>query len=174
MLKGLQETWVVGIVFFFGLIAPAEESLYDFTVRMRRASTAFGRTNRITFIDVDGGSFREASEFVEQTFPSELARGATARVSVTMRNKGFFDGWTPEAGYKLANISPGNDSLFGFRIADLPVAFVGRDRTVTFEFDITAPQEPGFYLFQTRMLKDAPEGRLPFGAASQVVGIVVR
>jgi hypothetical protein len=92
-------------------------------------------------------------------------------MSVTMRNTGTTT-WTREAGYKLANEGPVDRFGFGFHRAELPPGVqVAPGQEYTFTFNLTAPDEPGFYFIRTRVLRENVE---VFGAYSAIRTIVVR
>ncbi|HXU44662.1 MAG TPA: NBR1-Ig-like domain-containing protein [Thermoanaerobaculia bacterium] len=102
----------------------------------------------------------DGAEIVSSTFPATLNRGASAMVSVTVRNLGTTV-WTRADGYKLG---AGEDS----DPFTSPRKLLGRNaqirpgQTATFLFRLTAPTRRGTYVSDWQMLK---EGLDRFGSA---------
>jgi len=100
--------------------------------------------------------------------PSRMAAGGKAIVTVTMMNTGSAT-WTPFGGYGLGSQSPEDNDTWGLRRAPL-FGSVAPNETVTFEFPITAPDEPGSYTFAWRMVRD-PGGWFGSGAGDVTVTV---
>ena len=111
------------------------------------------------------------AEFVSQSVPSSVDAGSTFSVSVTMKNTGS-NTWTKTNLYKLGSQnSQGNTTWGANRAAALDAnEFIAPNDSMTFTWDITAPEEPGIYNFQWKMLQEQVEW---FGQLSENVVITV-
>jgi hypothetical protein len=78
--------------------------------------------------------------------------GQTRPVLVIMRNTGTAT-WSSVASCRLGSQSPPNNTHWGISRVDLPTA-VPPGGLVTIPFSITAPAQPGRYVFRWRMLQD--------------------
>jgi RHS repeat-associated protein len=113
---------------------------------------------------------RNDSSFVSQVLPpTYMLAGATADVSVTMKNTGG-NTWPANSTYKLGSQNPQNNTDWGFGRVVLK-AGVAPGASTTIPFTVTAPSTPGSYNFQWRMLEEGAEW---FGATStnKVVNVV--
>jgi hypothetical protein len=107
---------------------------------------------------------RDDASFVSQSAPLALQTGATAPVTITMRNTGGTV-WTATEGYGLSPVGPpwGN--------ATIPVPQdVRMQETATFSFTITAPASVGSNPFEWRMVNGAG---VVFGESNEDAAIVV-
>jgi hypothetical protein len=93
--------------------------------------------------------------YVSHTAPEELETGSSRPVTVTMRNTGSST-WTRSASYRLGSQAPQDNTRWGLGRVELPND-VAPGGTVTFSFQITAPNEPGAYRFAWRMLQEQVE-----------------
>lgn len=94
--------------------------------------------------------------FISQLIPP-LQKGATATVTITMKNMGSTI-WTKEDGYMLGSINPQDNETWGVNrvfLNDGETIEPGEEKTFT--FDITAPAENGSYTFQWQMLQEDVE-----------------
>jgi len=91
---------------------------------------------------------------------------------VTMMNTGTTP-WTRDRGYRLANISPGDNMRFGWSRIEHGDGLTAPGLTHTFRMTITAPDMPGVYALQTQMVRE--DGAVPqfFGEPSPVVMLEV-
>jgi len=91
--------------------------------------------------------------FVSQTPPSaSIAPGATATVSVTMRNSGTTV-W--DSNYRLGSQSPQDNQTWGTgRVFLAPGEVVAPGQNKTFTFVVTAPSTASTYHFQWRMVHE--------------------
>jgi parallel beta-helix repeat protein len=97
--------------------------------------------------------------FVSQSVPSTLRPGQSATVSVTMQNTGDTV-WEFASGnaYYLGSWDPQDNFTWGTnRAFGSPADQVEPGASYTFQFQITAPSEPGPYWFSWRMLQEAVE-----------------
>src|SRR5262245_9959528 len=106
--------------------------------------------------------------FVSQNVPLALNPGATASVTITMRNRGTAT-WDPSADYFLGSANPLNNFTWGIARVPLPHA-VSANQTVQFTFDITAPETPGYYDFRWQMVQEFVEW---FGGPTANLRIIV-
>lgn len=99
-----------------------------------------------------------AAEFISQNLPVSLAVGERAQVSLTVRNSGSST-WTPAAGYKLGSQNPQDNSLWtgGTRLYLAADEAVAPGEEKIFTFFIQAPDLPGTYAFQWRMVQEGVE-----------------
>lgn len=112
------------------------------------------------------------SAFVSQSVPSWMAPGETKQVTVQMKNTGS-DTWTAAKAHKLGS-QPGGNNTWGFtRVYLAGDDSIEPNQSKTFTFDITAPETPGVYLFQCRMVDDEPPNQGWFGPRTPVVQITV-
>jgi hypothetical protein len=96
-----------------------------------------------------------AAEFVSQTVSQTMVTHQSQTVSVTMRNTGTSP-WTTAGGYRLGSQNPPDNLVWGVNRNELP-ADVPPGATVTFQFSIRAPAQPGGYRFQWRMVQEFVE-----------------
>ncbi len=153
--------------FHFTITAPATQDTYNFQWRMLEEYVEFfgDATPNLTIAVV--APWNDA-RFVGQTVPSHILPGASADVTVTMRNTGSST-WDPGAQFFLGSQSPENNWTWGLAraVLDHPVP---PDQDATFRFSITAPEIPGPYEFQWRMVQETVEW---FGEASPRVTVTV-
>jgi hypothetical protein len=156
--------------FTFNIVAPASAGSYNFQWRMVHEGVAwFGAFTPNVVITVTAPP-PYASQFVSQTVPSTLSVGQTATVAVTLRNTGT-NVWTAANNYRLGSQNPQDNGTWGVgRVFLAPGEAIGRNGLKTFIFTITAPQTPGSYNFQWKMLQ---EGQFWFGELSPNVAISV-
>ncbi len=146
------------------------ESTYRATDTTTVASTDTGdyAATPSSSIKVEEGSTDHAAFVSVSGFPSKMAPGDKATVTVTMTNTGRAT-WTPYGGYGLGSQSPQDNDIWGLRRAPL-FGSVAPNEAVTFEFPIRAPEEAGAYTFAWRMVRD-PGGW--FGSGTGDVTITV-
>ncbi|MEO8135781.1 MAG: NBR1-Ig-like domain-containing protein [Betaproteobacteria bacterium] len=121
---------------------------------------------------------QDNAQFVAQTFngqaiPPNIEAGAQVSATITMRNTGR-SAWstTPRVAYRLGSQSAPDDRIWGLNRVDLPASVtVSPQGQVTFAFTITAPNTPGDYAFQWKMLWEQPATW--FGEASPATTIHV-
>lgn len=113
---------------------------------------------------------KDDAEFDTQSVPSTMVAGRKYDVSVTMRNIGTTT-WSDERGYRLGSQNPQDNSVWGGRIFLLQETLVSSRKKQTFGFIVTAPEKPGKYDFQWRMVR---EGQGWFGERSRnkVINVV--
>lgn len=93
-----------------------------------------------------------SSEFVSQQVPATLKAGESAPVEVTFKNTGP-NPWPVGAGIRLGAQAPQDNNQWGISRVELPQeTAVGQ--TVTFRFDLRAPEQPGKRGFQWRLVQD--------------------
>jgi hypothetical protein len=107
--------------------------------------------------------------FVQATVVKAMAPGARKSVTVVMKNTGTTT-WTRAAGHRLGSQSPHDNLTFAINRVDLPHD-VPPQGTATFTFEITAPNAPGTYDFQWRMVHEFVAW---FGPSTPVVAIQVQ
>lgn len=91
-----------------------------------------------------------SAELVSHTIPTSMKPGETKSVGVTFRNMGVL--WNDERGFKLGAL--GGSDPFADALYQGVTSEVGPNGTVTFTFDLTAPDEPGFYASGWRMFRE--------------------
>jgi hypothetical protein len=101
--------------------------------------------------------------FVSQSLPQTMSVGATYPVSITMLNTGTST-WMPGGSYpfRLGTQNPQDNLSWGVNRRDVPDP-VPPGSQVTFNFNVTAPANVGYYHFQWRMLQENVEW---FGGAT--------
>jgi FAD binding domain/Ig-like domain from next to BRCA1 gene len=108
------------------------------------------------------------AQFVSQTVSASMVSGQSQTVTVKMRNTGAST-WTAAASYRLGSQSPQDSATWGVSRQDVPQD-VPPGATVSFQFNIRAPTQPGDYAFQWRMVQEQVEW---FGDFTPLVGIGV-
>jgi YD repeat-containing protein len=81
--------------------------------------------------------------------PATMAPGALQRIKVIFRNSGGTD-WTP-SDYRLRPVPGPSGQSWGVAEGIAPTSIVAKQSTVTFEFDITAPQTAGQFAVQWQL-----------------------
>jgi len=110
--------------------------------------------------------------FLRQNIPARLVPNETVFAAVTYRNIAS-NTWTPNAGFKLANKSPGDETRWGFARVDLNGATVVRaNAEYSFIFGMAAPAVAGTYGFRTSMFLEGA-GPFPVESWSPLVNIEV-
>ncbi|MDP6944950.1 MAG: NBR1-Ig-like domain-containing protein, partial [Myxococcota bacterium] len=110
------------------------------------------------------------ADFVSQVVPSEVSVGASFEAQLTFRNAGLHP-WSLAHMYFLGSENPQDNFTWSTnRMAMTEGVVVTTHETYTFTKTLTAPDEPGSYVFQWRMLQDAVAW---FGALSPSVTIEV-
>jgi aqualysin 1 len=127
-----------------------------------------GSPNRLLF------SRSNTSTFVSQSVPTQMVRGQSYNVSITMRNSGFTS-WSCGSDYcsfKLGTQNPQDNTLWTgvTRIYLPPNVTVTPGSQYTFNFTVTAPSTPGSYNFQWQMINELAEW---FGAFTPNVVVTV-
>lgn len=93
------------------------------------------------------------SQFISQRVPQQLVTGEQKSVSITIKNTGS-EVWLPEKkGHKLGSQNPEDNRTWGRMRVGIPRPVLP-NQTAEFIFDITAPDTPGTYNFQWRMVKE--------------------
>ncbi|RDZ27086.1 hypothetical protein DX914_12540 [Lysobacter silvisoli] len=87
--------------------------------------------------------------------PTVMQPGRYYPVSVTFRNTGAAT-WTAGDGYKLGSAGPQDNWTWGLSRVAVPGA-IGPQQEATFHFTVRAPDTPGRYTFQWRMLMEGVE-----------------
>ena len=108
----------------------------------------------VTVVNPPPGTRPNFATFISQVVPpATLALGATASVSVTMRNDGT-NTWPAGGDYRLGVQNLQNPNLnWGVSSVETP-SEVAPGQQVTYTFMVTAPSTGGGYNFQWRMLQD--------------------
>lgn len=119
----------------------------------------------------EGGKKEEQddAEFDDQDVPDTMVAGQKYTVSVSLKNAGTTT-WSDESGYRLGSQNPQDNATWGGRVFIFPGKTVEPKKKITFGFTVTAPEKPGTYDFQWRMLR---EGQAWFGEKSKNKTIVV-
>jgi hypothetical protein len=107
------------------------------------------------------------SALMGATMPMHMIRGATAPVTITMRNMGSAM-WTATAGFALGSQTPADNMTWGMsRVALGGADSVATGADKTFQFDVTAPHAVGAHSCDWQMVQDAGAGWFgPMASAS--------
>jgi parallel beta-helix repeat protein len=140
--------------FTFNITAPGTPGTYNFQWRMVHEGVEwFGAFSTNLAIQVTAAPVDDA-QFVTQSVPGTVNAGATAAVSVTMKNSGSST-WTAAGGYKLGSQNPQDNTTWGTGRVNLAGGdSIAPGQQKTFTFNITAPAVTGPYNFQWRMLRE--------------------
>ncbi len=141
--------------------------VYRWTVQ---ACNAAGCSAPVGGIFSIGNFAADSALAISQSVPRTLQPGQQVQVSVGMQNTGATT-WTKDQNYRLGSQFPQDNTAWGTNRVDLPAGVQVRPgQTYVFNFTIHAPQTPGLYVFQWRMLV---EGVHWFGQKSNDVPVVV-
>jgi len=143
--------------FSFDITAPTTPGTYNFQWRMVQDGVGwFGTITPNVQITVKAPT--NGTLFVSQSVPTTLQRGEKRSVAITMKNSGTTT-WTQAGEYKLGTQNPQDNILWtgSTRIYLSPTEAIKPGESKTFTFDITAPNTPGAYNFQWRMVQDGVE-----------------
>lgn len=157
--------------FVFTITAPNELGTYDFQWRMvQGVDQWFGKASANLRIKVQGSD--NSARFISQSVPTMLEPGETAEVSITFKNNGSTT-WTRAGGYKLGTQNPENNKLWigAKRVRLTAPEAIAPGQSKTFTFEITAPEDPGTYNFQWRMVQGVKQW---FGKSSANIRIKVQ
>ena len=92
--------------------------------------------------------------YLRQEVPENMNPGETATVSITMRNTGQST-WTDSDNYMLGSWNPEDNNTWDIkRVALDQGEQIAPNENKIFEFEITAPSQPGKYYFQWRMMEE--------------------
>ncbi|MFC1768693.1 NBR1-Ig-like domain-containing protein [Nanoarchaeota archaeon] len=106
--------------------------------------------------DCDGEIDEVCSTCMGDTIPDVMGPGETRSVSVTFRNDGNII-WMYNI-FRLRSTRPNFNNLWGISaVTMIPGVTVGQGEQYSFNFDITAPTEPGTYDCFWRMIRAIPE-----------------
>ena len=132
---------------------------YSYTVKAADAAgnlSAASNTASATTLEAPVATGLDAA-VVSTAFPSWLAPGSHAEVSVTMRNAGA-EAWTEGSGFALGAQNPAANTRWGRSATEADgIATVLPGQEVTFSFDITAPAAPGAYTCDWQMVTGTGE-----------------
>ncbi len=158
------------VTFNFPITAPTNAGVYGFSWQMVHDGVQhFGDVNPATSISVlEIGSLGDDAVLLAQEVPLTIAAGATAPVSLTLRNAGT-NTWSEANLIRLATLNPLDNLTWGFNRLSVP-GEVAPGAIVTLNFSLTAPGAPGNYDFQARLVH---EGVALFGPATTNVNIAV-
>jgi pimeloyl-ACP methyl ester carboxylesterase len=113
-------------------------------------------------------TMRSNASFVTHSVPGHMNKGGTYPVSITMTNTGSST-WVSGVNCPFRLGYRGATSVWGVNRRDVPNK-VHPGGTATFNFDVTAPSQDGFFLFQWSMLQENIEW---FGANTQPIQVIV-
>jgi hypothetical protein len=150
----------------FDITAPSVPGMYDFGVQIAKDRQFFGAVPPSVLVLVDS-AFADNAILTEQFVQNPQSRGTMTRASVAMRNDGTTT-WTAAAGYALVNISGG--SPFFARLPIQDGLSIPPGERASFNFDVSAPVQPGTYEFQVQMA----QGNRLFGNPGPVVRVTVQ
>jgi hypothetical protein len=110
-----------------------------------------------------------SAQFVRQIVPEKMIVGEKYQVSLTMKNNGTSK-WLKGINYRLGSQNPQDNNLWKERIdlTDEEIILPGQSKTFTFE--VSAPETPGTYNFQWKMIQEYSEW---FGESTQNISIIV-
>ncbi len=110
--------------------------------------------------------------FVSQSVPAWMAPGETNQVTVQMKNTGA-DTWTAANAQTLGSQPAGSNTWGVGRVYLAGHDSIAPGESKTFIFEITAPDTPGAYSFQCRMVDDEEPNQGWFGPMTPAVRITV-
>ena len=157
--------------FRFNVTAPAGAGVYNMQWRMLREGSGFFGTPAES-VPVTVAVVPSAAAFVAQAVPAVVNIGQRYSVSVSFKNVGT-NIWSETDRFRLSSYNPRDNKNWGVTRALLPGA-VAPGEVATFEFNIQAPDSPGLYNFQWRMVQDGFKSAGVFGDLSPNLAIEVR
>lgn len=153
--------------FTFPITAPTTPGSYAFQWRMVQDGVAwFGEATPNLVITVRQPV--RSAQYVAQSVSGSMLAGGTQAVTVRMRNTGDYT-WSTGTSFSLGSQNPTDNGTWSLSRAALP-SDIAPGQVATFSFTIKAPQAPGTYAFQWRMLQ---EGVTWFGDSTPNVAITV-
>ncbi len=175
---GLNRVSLGGVVlpgetaaFRFNVTAPRTGGVYNMQWRMLREGTGyFGAASEAVPVVV--GVVPAAAAFVSQSVPAVMNAGQRYSVSIAMRNVGT-NVWTEAERYRLGAQNPRDNVNWGVN-RGLLAAVVAPGDVATFTFNVTAPESPGVYHFQWRMVQDGFKAAGVFGDLTPDLPVEVR
>ncbi len=140
--------------FTFEITAPEDAGGHAFRWKMVRGGDGwFGQKTKLRRILVEEASSDDASFVSYVDVPSTMRAGASAAVTVTMKNTGTTT-WTKAGGYALGSQRPEDNATWGPSRVAL-ASDVAPGGTVDFTFGITAPEDAGGHAFRWKMVRGA-------------------
>lgn len=116
-----------------------------------------------------GNNIGNGAKFAEQSVPAAMTGGREYEVSVAVKNTGT-EAWTAEKQYRLGSQNPQDNNYWRGRINLDPKEKVRPGETKKFSFKVKAPEQPGIYYFQWKMVQENTEW---FGNLSKNIKITV-
>jgi hypothetical protein len=116
-----------------------------------------------------GSKIGNDARFTGATVPTVMTAGEKYAVSVTVTNTGT-ESWSADRKYRLGSQNPQDNDNWGGRINLNQNEEIRPGETKIFNFEVTAPKNPGSYDFQWRMLEEDVEW---FGSLSENIPIIV-
>ena len=157
--------------FRFNVTAPTSAGTYTMQWRMIREGVAlFGEAEEAVPVVV--GVVPSAAAFVAQAVPAVVNAGQRYSVSVSFKNVGT-NVWSETDRFRLGSFNPRDNKNWGVT-RGLLAGTVAPGEVATFEFNIQAPDSPGRYNFQWRMVQDGFKAAGAFGDLSPNLAIEVR
>lgn len=111
--------------------------------------------NEITAI-FQGNKFGNDAKFIGQSVPASMNSNQEYQVSVSVKNTGL-EVWTAEKLYRLGSQNPEDNNYWRGRVNLDPQESVEPGATKTFIFTVRAPNLPGTYDFQWKILQENVE-----------------
>lgn len=147
------------VVFNFTLIAPVEGG-YNMQWQMADGNAFFGEPSAVVPIRVAGPTppvvsdlISNNSQFISQQVPNNMEAGQTYDVVVVMKNTGVTT-WNPGEN-RLKISTKGADNTVNWTVANVELSStVSTGSNVTFSFKVTAPNQSGYYNFQTQVVQN--------------------
>lgn len=137
------------------LRAPSRNGEYNFRWRMlQELREWFGQDTAL--IKVRVGKTSNKARYMSQSVPTVVKAGKYFNVQIRMRNDGTST-WSRESMHRLGFWAPQDGTTFGtgrIEMGNSPVSFGG---ICTFTATLRAPEKPGVYKFQWRMLQEMKE-----------------
>ncbi|MBB3121514.1 NBR1-Ig-like domain-containing protein [Pseudoduganella violacea] len=143
--------------FSFEVKAPKTPGAYNFQWRMLEEFVEwFGAVTPNVSVNVAASSTGNGATFVSQSVPLAMRAGQPYNVTVTMLNTGTST-WSEGQAYRLGGQNPQDARTWQVVSRAYLSGSVAPGERGTFTIPITAPQKPGTYNFQWRMLRESYE-----------------
>ncbi|MHC4797639.1 MAG: NBR1-Ig-like domain-containing protein [Planctomycetota bacterium] len=140
--------------FYFNMTAPSTAGTYTTDWRMLKELVRWFGTEAEQVVTVT--SMSNDAQYISHTIPPCMETGNTYNVMVRMKNNGTST-WTKSAGYKLGMNEDDDPFNTSVRVQLDSGDSIATGQQKSFSFTMTAPDTPGYYVTDYRMLKEGVE-----------------
>jgi len=102
------------------------------------------------------GGINNNAQFISQSVPKSMLAGKKYQISMVFKNTGAAS-WSAGENYRLGSQNPQDNGIWGGRIDMNNGQTIDSAQTMEFSFFVLAPEVPGTYDFQWRMVQEGIE-----------------